>query len=54
VIARFLLALRGRLPWRAAAFLGDACDLGVLRQIGAVYQFRHERLQDSIADSDNR
>ncbi|MGN9821793.1 NACHT domain-containing protein [Streptomyces sp. SD11] len=43
--ARVVLAARGRLPWRLQTFLADAHHLGVLRQIGPVYQFRHARLQ---------
>lgn len=43
--AKVVLAARGRLPWRLQAFLADAHRLGVLRQIGPVYQFRHSRLQ---------
>ncbi|MGW2292238.1 NACHT domain-containing protein [Streptomyces phaeochromogenes] len=43
--ARVILAVRGRLPWQLQAFLADAHRLGVLRQIGPVYQFRHARLQ---------
>jgi hypothetical protein len=45
-VARCWLALRGRLPWRLMASLDDAHRRGVLRQAGAVYQFRHARLQD--------
>lgn len=44
-LARFWLPLTGRLPWRLLAFLDDACDRGALRRTGAVYQFRHARLQ---------
>lgn len=47
-IARIWLPLTGRLPWRPVAFLDDACRRGVLRQSGAVYQFRHARLQDHL------
>jgi hypothetical protein len=47
--ARAWLALRGRLPWRPMRFLADAHRRGVLRQAGAVYQFRHSRLQDRLA-----
>jgi len=43
-------AIRGRLPWRLAAFLTYAHQKGVLRQVGAVYQFRHARLQDRLAE----
>nr|WP_312877766.1 hypothetical protein [Lentzea indica] len=48
VIARIWLPLTGRLPWAAVAFLDDAYQRGVLRQAGAVYQFRHARLQDHL------
>src|SRR5262249_29007980 len=36
------LALRGRAPLRLMRFLNDAHQRGVLRQAGAVYQFRHD------------
>nr|WP_225955202.1 helix-turn-helix domain-containing protein [Kibdelosporangium phytohabitans] len=49
VFGRIWLPLTGRLPWGVAAFLDDACRRGVLRQAGAVYQFRHARLQDFLA-----
>ncbi len=38
-----------RLPWDTVAFLEDAYQRGVLRQAGAVYQFRHIRLQRHLA-----
>ncbi|MFF4603646.1 NACHT domain-containing protein [Streptomyces sp. NPDC001339] len=47
--ARSLLALRGTLPWRLQPFLADAHRLGILRQVGALYQFRHARLQYHLA-----
>ncbi|MGN9909035.1 NACHT domain-containing protein [Phytohabitans sp. LJ34] len=47
--ARFWLALTRRLPWRTMAFLSGAHRRGVLRQSGAVYQFRHLRLQEHLA-----
>jgi transcriptional regulator with XRE-family HTH domain len=50
VFARVWLPLTGRLPWQVAAFLEDACRRGVLRQVGAVYQFRHARLQAHLTD----
>ena len=31
------------------SFLEDARDRGVLRTVGAVYQFRHATLQDQLA-----
>ncbi|WP_285640475.1 BTAD domain-containing putative transcriptional regulator [Lentzea sp. NBRC 102530] len=43
------LAARGRVPWRFLTFLDDAHRRGVLRQVGAVYQFRHVRLQERLA-----
>lgn len=48
-IARAILAMRGRLPWRTMAFLRDAAGRGVLRQVGPTYQFRHPRLRDRLA-----
>lgn len=49
VIARIWLAVFGHLPWRLIAFLDDAHHRGVLRQAGAVYQFRHIELQRHLA-----
>jgi hypothetical protein len=43
------LALRQHLPWRLMSFLQDAHKRGVLRQAGAVYQFRHLELQHRLA-----
>jgi hypothetical protein len=48
-IARIWLALRHRLPWQLLGFLADAHRRGVLRQVGAVYQFRHIELQRRLA-----
>ncbi|WP_027944037.1 NACHT domain-containing protein [Amycolatopsis taiwanensis] len=50
LFARLWLPLTGRLPWRPKRFLEDAYDRGVLRTTGAVYQFRHARLRDHLAD----
>ncbi|WP_234429206.1 helix-turn-helix transcriptional regulator [Streptomyces sp. AV19] len=49
VFARIWLPLTGRLPWSVVAFVEDAYRRGVLRQAGAVYQFRHARLQEHLA-----
>ena len=49
VICKVFLALRGRQPWRLMSFLDDAHRRGVLRQAGAVYQFRHIELQQRLA-----
>ncbi|MFD7526961.1 helix-turn-helix domain-containing protein [Streptomyces sp. NPDC059849] len=51
VLSRIWLPLTGRLPWDTVAFLDDAYRRGVLRQTGAVYQFRHIRLQHHLARS---
>ncbi|WP_232246307.1 helix-turn-helix domain-containing protein [Kitasatospora mediocidica] len=48
VLSRLWLPLTGRLPWDTVAFLDDAYRRGVLRQTGAVYQFRHVRLQHHL------
>ena len=49
-VARICLALRRQVPWKLAAFLRDAHEhRGVLRQVGAVYQFRHVDLQRHLA-----
>ncbi|WP_411108871.1 helix-turn-helix domain-containing protein [Streptomyces sp. c-19] len=48
LLARVWLPLTGQLPWDPAAFLDDAYRRGVLRQTGAVYQFRHVRLQHHL------
>lgn len=53
-LARVWLPLTGRLPWALVTFLDDARRRGVLRQAGAVYQFRHARLQDSLSRSFGR
>jgi hypothetical protein len=46
---RLRLSVRQRLPWRVLPFLEDAHRRGVLRQVGATYQFRHIRLQQQLA-----
>lgn len=49
VFARLWLPLTGRLPRTAMEFLEDAHRRGVLRKAGAIYQFRHTRLQQHFA-----
>ncbi len=51
VFARAWLPVNGRLPWSLPEFLEDAYRRGVLRRAGAVYQFRHARLQDHLTQS---
>jgi hypothetical protein len=48
-VANTWAAIRGDLPWRLMIFLEDAHRRGVLRRAGAVYQFRHTRLQQHLA-----
>jgi hypothetical protein len=43
------LALRRRLPWCLMSFMEDAHERGVLRQTGALYQFRHIELEHQLA-----
>nr|WP_246259473.1 NACHT domain-containing protein [Streptomyces typhae] len=50
LLAKAYLVVRHRLPWNLMAFLRDAhAQRGVLRQVGAVYQFRHIDLQRYLA-----
>lgn len=51
VFARVWLPVNGRVPWSLPAFLEDAYQRGVLRRSGAVYQFRHARLQDHLTQA---
>jgi DNA-binding SARP family transcriptional activator len=51
-VAKAWLAARRRLPWRLVSFIEEAHRIGVLRRIGATYQFRHARLQDRLASPD--
>jgi len=50
IFARGVLATSGLLPWSIMGFLEDAHRRGVLRQVGAVYQFRHIELQHRLAN----
>jgi hypothetical protein len=49
-LAFMQLARRWRTPLRIMRLLEDAHQRGVLRTIGPVYQFRHARLQDRLAE----
>jgi hypothetical protein len=44
------LAMRWHSPIRIINFLEDARERNILRTIGPVYQFRHARLQDHLAE----
>jgi hypothetical protein len=50
MLARSWLALRRQLPWPLISFLEDAHHLGLLRQVGTGYQFRHIDLQRRLAE----
>jgi hypothetical protein len=49
ITAQFWLSAQRLTPVPLMAFLEEAHRLGVLRQIGAHYQFRHASLQDRLA-----
>ncbi|MEV5554839.1 hypothetical protein AB0L44_14410 [Nonomuraea wenchangensis] len=49
VWARFVLAVRGHLPWRLVTFLEDAHRQGILQHFGGEYRFQHIRMQDWLA-----
>ena len=49
-IARIFFSLCRWLPWPLIDFLSDAHKRGILRQVGAVYQFRHIELQHRLAN----
>jgi hypothetical protein len=53
-VARAYLASVGRVPWRLMSFLDEAHSRGVLRQAGAVYQFRHASLQERLVSRPRR
>jgi NACHT domain-containing protein len=53
VAARIWLALTDGTPLHLMRFLEDCCELGVLRRLGASYQFRHALLQERLAGSDS-
>lgn len=49
-LAFWQLSRRWDTPVRLMPFLEDACQRDVLRTVGPVYQFRHSRLQDRLAN----
>jgi len=52
-LAAAQLAMRWHTPVRLMKFLDDARERNVLRTVGPVYQFRHARLQDRLADAND-
>ena len=53
VITKFWLAMRRQIAWPLMGFLDDAHRRGVLRQAGAIYQFRHTEMQHHLANRDD-
>jgi hypothetical protein len=53
LITKTWAAVSGDVPVRLMLFLDDAHRRGVLRRAGAVYQFRHARLQQHLVQSGN-
>jgi len=51
LLARIWLPLKGKVPGAMFDFLQDAHRRGVLRQSGAVYQFRHELIRARLAEA---
>jgi len=49
-VTRLLLAVSGRAPLRLMTFLGEARDRGVLHRADGRYRFRHETVQDHLAE----
>jgi hypothetical protein len=52
VLLRLYFGVVRRYPFRLVGFLDDAHRRGVLRQVGATYQFRHELLQSRLLERD--
>lgn len=51
-LAVLILFLQRRLPWRIVTFLRWNYDAGLMRASGLSYQFRHLRLQNWLAETD--
>ncbi|HXL90436.1 MAG TPA: ATP-binding protein [Streptosporangiaceae bacterium] len=49
-VAHLWLVIRGKIPPSYMTFLDDAYRVGILRQTGLSYDFRHELLRKSLAD----
>jgi predicted ATPase len=48
--ASIWLAVTRRMPWRSMRFLTDAERRGVFQEVGAIFRFRHARLQLQLQD----
>jgi tetratricopeptide (TPR) repeat protein/predicted ATPase len=44
------LAVTRRMPWRPMRFLADASRRGVFQELGAIFRFRHARVQSQLQD----
>jgi TIR domain/NACHT domain len=53
-ISHAWLTLRGHLPWHLTDFWDEAHRLGVLRQSGTAYEFRHALLRECLAEDGKR
>lgn len=53
-LARLYFAMTRQLPWHLMTFLDDAHRRGILRQAGAVYQFRHVEIRNSLVSKSNQ
>jgi hypothetical protein len=51
-LAGVQLRLQDKTPTRLLRFLEDAHERNVLRAVGQVYQFRHGKLQDHLAQNE--
>lgn len=49
-LTRLLLAATGRLPYRLPQFLVAVESVGLLRNVGGAYRFRHDRVQNVLAN----
>jgi hypothetical protein len=49
ITAKWWLVAEKRIPIRFLSFLDEAYRVGVLRKVGAIYQFRHVDLQEYLA-----
>lgn len=52
-LLRFMLWMRGSIPWNYADFLDYAVNLGLLYKLGGGYIFFHELLQNNLATLNN-
>lgn len=49
ILAKYSLAVTGRVPWSLMTFLKDARTAGLLQLSGGTYRFRNRRLQEHLA-----